>query len=114
MRRVGRYSWQLLKHLETIWDQPDRGIWEVRGDPRQFTYSKVMAWVAFDRAVKAVEQFNLEGPLEEWRALRDKIHDEVCREAFNSEVGAFVQSYGSSELDASVLLMSARGIPARR
>jgi GH15 family glucan-1,4-alpha-glucosidase len=100
---------QLLKHLETIWDQPDRGIWEVRGDPRQFTYSKVMAWVAFDRAVKAIEQFNLEGPLEEWLALRAKIHDEVCREAFNSEIGAFVQSYGSSELDASVLLMSLVG-----
>ena len=105
---------ELLKHLETIWDQPDRGIWEVRGDPRQFTYSKVMAWVAFDRAVKAIEQFNLEGPLEEWLALRAKIHDEVCREAFNSEIGAFVQSYGSSELDASVLLMSLVGIFARR
>jgi GH15 family glucan-1,4-alpha-glucosidase len=104
---------QLLKHFETIWDQPDRGIWEVRGDPRQFTHSKVMAWVAFDRAVKAIEQFNLEGPLEAWRATRAKIHDQVCREAFNSKIGAFVQSYGSSELDASVLLMSLVGfLPA--
>ena len=72
-----------IEHFETIWDQPDSGIWEVRGDPRQFTYSKVMAWVAFDRAVKTIEEFDLEGPLEEWRAIRAKIHDEVCREAFD-------------------------------
>ena len=77
----------------------------MRGGPRQFTYSKVMAWVAFDRAVKSVEQFGLDGPLDGWRALRTKIHDEVCREGFNSEIGAFVQSYGSKELDASVLLI---------
>jgi GH15 family glucan-1,4-alpha-glucosidase len=96
---------ELLKHLETIWAKPDQGIWEVRGGPRQFTYSKVMAWVAFDRGVKSVEQFGLEGPVDRWRALRTQIHDEVCREGFNSEIGAFVQSYGSKELDASVLLI---------
>ncbi|HEX4023294.1 MAG TPA: glycoside hydrolase family 15 protein [Steroidobacteraceae bacterium] len=96
---------ELLQHLEGVWQQPDEGIWEVRGGRRQFTYSKVMAWVAFDRSIKAVEQFGLEGPLEQWRALRQRIHDEVCRNAYNDSLGAFVQSYGSSELDASVLLM---------
>jgi GH15 family glucan-1,4-alpha-glucosidase len=102
-----------LKHFETIWEQPDSGIWEVRGGPRHFTYSKVMAWVAFDRAVKTIEEFNREGPLEEWRAMRAKIHDEVCREGFNKDIGAFVQSYGSKELDASVLLIPLVGfLPA--
>ncbi|HJU20044.1 MAG TPA: glycoside hydrolase family 15 protein [Stellaceae bacterium] len=96
---------KLLRHLETIYDKPDEGIWEVRGGPRQFTYSKVMAWVAFDRAIKTVEEFGLEGPVDHWRALRRRIHEEVCREAFNAEIGAFAQSYGSKELDASVLLM---------
>lgn len=96
---------ELLKHLETIRPEPDQGIWEVRGGPKQFTYSKVMAWVAFDRGIKSVEQFGLKGPVDRWRAIRTKIHDEVCREGFNSEIGAFVQSYGSKELDASVLLI---------
>jgi GH15 family glucan-1,4-alpha-glucosidase len=96
---------ELLKHLETIWAKPDQGIWEVRGGPKQFTYSKVMAWVAFDRGIKGVEQFGLKGPVDKWRAIRAQIHDEVCREGFNSEIGAFVQSYGSKELDASVLLI---------
>jgi GH15 family glucan-1,4-alpha-glucosidase len=96
---------EFLKHLETIWAKPDQGIWEVRGGPRQFTYSKVMAWVAFDRGIKSVEQFGLEGPVDRWRAICTQIHDEVCREGFNSEIGAFVQSYGSKELDASVLLI---------
>jgi GH15 family glucan-1,4-alpha-glucosidase len=96
---------ELLKHLETIWAKPDQGIWEVRGGPKQFTYSKVMAWVAFDRGIKGVEQFGLKGPVDKWRAIRAQIHDEVCREGFNSEIGAFVQSYGSKALDASVLLI---------
>ena len=96
---------ELLKHLETIWANPDQGIWEVRGDPRHFTHSKVMAWVAFDRSIKSVEQFGLQGPVERWRVIRRQIHDEVCREGFNAEIGAFVQSYGSKELDASVLLI---------
>jgi GH15 family glucan-1,4-alpha-glucosidase len=104
---------QALQHFKTIWEQPDSGIWEVRGGPRHFTYSKVMAWVAFDRAIKTIEEFNREGPLEEWRAMRAKIHDEVCREGFNKDVGAFVQSYGSKELDASVLLIPLVGfLPA--
>lgn len=96
---------ELLKHLETVWDQPDEGIWEVRGGRQQFTYSKMMAWVAFDRAIKTIEKYSVTGPLDHWRALRQSIHDEVCAKAFNAEIGAFAQSYGSKELDASVLLM---------
>jgi GH15 family glucan-1,4-alpha-glucosidase len=96
---------ELLDHLESIWDQPDRGMWEVRGDPQPFTYSKAMAWVALDRAIKSAEQFGLEGPLDRWKALRRQIHEEVCRNGFNTEIGAFVQSYGSKNLDASVLLL---------
>jgi GH15 family glucan-1,4-alpha-glucosidase len=104
---------ELLKHLETIWKELDHGIWEVRGRRQQFTNSKVMAWVAFDRAVKTVEQFGVDGPLERWRALRNTIHDEVCRCGFNSDIGAFVQSYGSKELDASALLIPLVGfLPA--
>src|SRR5437764_11040594 len=87
------------------WRLPDQGIWEIRGEPRHFTYSKVMAWVAVDRAVKSVEQFALEGPVEHWRALRDRIHADVCANAFDSKRNAFVQSYGSKDLDASLLLL---------
>jgi GH15 family glucan-1,4-alpha-glucosidase len=102
-----------LDHLEQIWEEADHGIWEVRGDRRRFTNSKVMAWVAFDRAVKTVEQFGSEGPVERWRALRQKIHDEVCRFGFNPDCGAFVQSYGSKHLDASALLIPLVGfLPA--
>jgi GH15 family glucan-1,4-alpha-glucosidase len=96
---------KLLDHLESIWDQPDRGMWEVRGKAQPFTYSKVMAWVALDRAIKSAEQFRLEGPLDRWKALRRKIHEEVCHSGFNAEIGAFVQSYGSKNLDASILLL---------
>ncbi|HEX7970101.1 MAG TPA: glycoside hydrolase family 15 protein [Stellaceae bacterium] len=95
----------LLDHLENIWEQPDSGFWEMRGEPRHFTHSKAMVWVAFDRAIKSAERFGLEGPLERWRALRRRIHEEVCRKAFNPDIGAFVQSYGSRQLDASVLLL---------
>jgi GH15 family glucan-1,4-alpha-glucosidase len=96
---------ELLRHLETICDKPDQGIWEVRGPPRHFTYSKVMAWVAFDRAIKGVERFGLDGPVDRWRGFRQRIHDEVCQKAWNAEIGAFTQSYGSRTLDASILLM---------
>ena len=96
---------RLLHRLESIWDQPDQGMWEMRGDPQQFTYSKVMVWVALDRAIKSAEEFGLEGPLDRWKSLRGRIHDEVCRHGFNHQVGAFVQSYGSKNLDASVLLL---------
>jgi GH15 family glucan-1,4-alpha-glucosidase len=99
----------LLDHLEKIWTEPDSGLWEVRGPPRQFTYSKVMAWVAFDRAVKAVEHFGYEGPVERWREIRNRIHDDVCQKGWNEKRGAFVQYYGCEELDASLLLLPITG-----
>jgi len=103
----------LMGYLEKIWQEPDEGIWEVRGPRRHFTHSKVMAWVAFDRAVKGIEQFGLDGPLERWRAIRDRIHESVCREGFDAGVGAFVQSYGSKEVDASLLMLPLVGfLPA--
>jgi len=103
----------MLDHLESAWQQPDNGIWEVRGPQRHFVHSKVMAWVAMDRAVKAIERFGLEGPVERWRKLRVQIHDEVCRQGFDPELGAFTQFYGSKSLDASVLMMPLVGfLPA--
>jgi len=95
----------LLEFLEGAWDQPDDGIWEVRGGRRHFTHSKVLAWVAFDRGVQTVESLGLDGPVERWRRLRSEIHDEVCREAFHAELNSFTQSYGSRELDAATLLI---------
>ena len=95
----------LLGFLELNWHKPDEGIWEVRGPKRHFTHSKVMAWVAFDRAVKAVEHFGLDGPVEHWRRVRSTIHAQVCEAAFDARQNAFVQSYGSPHLDASLLLM---------
>ena len=95
----------LLDFLEGNWQQPDNGIWEVRGGQRHFTHSKVMAWVAFDRAVKAVERFGLDGPAERWRALRRTVHDEVCTRGYNERKKAFVQHYDSDSLDASLLMM---------
>jgi GH15 family glucan-1,4-alpha-glucosidase len=95
----------LIAHLETIWDQPDEGIWEVRGGRQHFTHSKVMAWVAVDRVIKAVELFGLTGPVEHWRALRDRIHADVCAQAFDASLGSFVQAYGSRQLDASLLMI---------
>jgi GH15 family glucan-1,4-alpha-glucosidase len=102
-------AWRLeraaVEFLETIWRDPDEGIWEVRGPRRDFTHSKMMAWVALDRAVKGIEQFALDGPLDRWRALRGEIHDDVCRRGYSSSRGAFVQYYGSELLDASLLMM---------
>jgi GH15 family glucan-1,4-alpha-glucosidase len=95
----------LLAHLETVWRNPDEGLWEVRGGRRHFTYSKVMAWVAFDRAIKDVEMFGLDGPTERWRRIRAEIHEEVCRRAFNPALGAFTQAYDSEQMDASALLI---------
>ncbi|WP_454754636.1 glycoside hydrolase family 15 protein [Cupriavidus necator] len=103
----------LLKFLESNWQQPDDGIWEVRGPRRHFTHSKVMAWVAFDRAVKDAEAFGLEGPIERWRAVRDAIRKEVCTHGYDARTNAFVQSYGSTCLDASLLLIPQVGfLPA--
>jgi GH15 family glucan-1,4-alpha-glucosidase len=95
----------LIEHLETIWDQPDEGIWEVRGGRRHFTHSKVMAWVALDRTIRTAEEFGMAGEVERWRSLRTRIHTQVCQCGFNAELGAFVQSYGSQCLDASLLLI---------
>jgi GH15 family glucan-1,4-alpha-glucosidase len=95
----------LVAQLEKIWHQPDQGIWETRGKPQHFTHSKVMAWVAVDRAVKSAEQFVLPGPVAHWRALRDQIHAEVCERAFDPERNSFVQAYGSKLLDAGTLLI---------
>ena len=95
----------LVGHLEKIWDQPDDGIWEVRGGRKHFTHSKAMAWVAFDRAVRSIEEFALEGPLDHWRAVRDAIHAEVCERGFDAAQNSFVQSYGAAALDASLLLI---------
>jgi GH15 family glucan-1,4-alpha-glucosidase len=103
----------LLKHLETCWQEPDQGLWEVRGPKRHFTHSKMMCWVAFDRAVQAVEQHGLPGPVEHWRELRARIHEDVCRRAWRPELNSFAQSYDSDELDASLLLMPCTGfLPA--
>ena len=103
----------LMAHLEKVWDDPDEGIWEIRNERRHFTYSKIMAWVALDRAVKSIEQFGLKGPLEHWRRLRKQIHDDVCSRGYDARRNAFVQSYGSTELDASLLLIPGTGfLPA--
>jgi len=112
---VGRYiglesdeaAWDLqqalLEFLESNWRQPDEGIWEIRGPRRHFTHSKVMAWVALDRAIKAVELLGHEGPVDRWRAVRRELHDEVCREGYDSGRDSFVQFYGADHLDASLL-----------
>ncbi len=99
----------VLEHLEEVWPEMDKGIWEVRGAARHFTFSKIMAWVAFDRAIKSAEAFNLEGPLDRWRQLCRKIQDDVCRRGFDRELGSFVRSYDSRELDASLLLLPTVG-----
>jgi GH15 family glucan-1,4-alpha-glucosidase len=96
----------LVEFLEEGWKLPDDGIWEVRGPRRHFTHSKVMAWVAIDRAVRTLEEWpDLEGPLDRWRKLRDEIHAEVCEKGFNEKRQAFTQYYGSEDLDASILMM---------
>jgi GH15 family glucan-1,4-alpha-glucosidase len=103
----------IMRFLEKDWQEPDNGIWEMRGPKRHFTHSKVMAWVAADRAVKAVEEFGLEGPVEKWRLLRKKIHDEVCDQGFDSELNTFVQYYGAETVDASLLMIPLVGfLPA--
>ena len=113
-----RASWglqrQLVEFLEKGWKEPDDGIWEVRGPRRHFTHSKVMAWVAVDRAVRTLEEWpDLDGPLDKWRTLRDDIFTEVCEKGYNKEVGAFTQYYGSDQLDASVLMIPLVGFLRR-
>jgi GH15 family glucan-1,4-alpha-glucosidase len=102
----------VLQHLEAVWREPDHGIWEVRSEPRHFTYSKVMAWVAFDRAIKSANAFKLEGPVEHWCMIRDAICEDVIKNAFDAHLGTFVGYYGSRELDASLLLLPAVGFIA--
>jgi GH15 family glucan-1,4-alpha-glucosidase len=93
----------LLEFLESNWRRPDEGIWEIRGPRRHFTHSKVMAWVALDRAIKTVELMGHDGPVDRWRAVRRELHDEVCREGYDSGRDSFVQFYGADHLDASLL-----------
>ena len=103
----------LIQHLATIWQRPDQGMWEVRGGPQHFTYSKVMAWVAVDRAIKSADEFRRDDTVDHWRALRQQIHDEVCEKGFNRQLNAFVQAYGSKQLDASALMIPVVGfLPA--
>jgi GH15 family glucan-1,4-alpha-glucosidase len=114
---LDEHAWSLqeniVEFLETHWEKPDEGIWEVRGGRRHFTHSKVLAWVAFDRAIEAVEHFGVEGPVDRWRRARAELHEEICREAFNTELNSFTQSYGSRDLDASALLIPLVGfLPA--
>ena len=109
--------WHLQLHLvdyvEKNWNQPDEGIWEIRGPRRHFTHSKVMAWVAIDRAVRTSEEFGLKGPVDRWRALRQTMHDEICEKGYHAGRGAFTQYYGSDKLDASVLMIPLVGfLPA--
>jgi GH15 family glucan-1,4-alpha-glucosidase len=99
----------MIEHLETIWQQPDDGIWEMRGGRRLFVHSKVMAWVAFDRVVQDIEQFGLPGPIERWRQTRDAIHADVCAKGFNAHKNSFTQSYGNDDLDASLLMIPVVG-----
>jgi GH15 family glucan-1,4-alpha-glucosidase len=110
-------SWPLgrtvLEHLAEVWDQPDHGIWERRGEPRHYVSSKVMTWVAFDRGVKSAEKFGFDAPLDRWKALRDDICRDVCENGFDIIQNTFVESYGSQLLDASILLLPAVGfLPA--
>ncbi|MBV8757671.1 MAG: glycoside hydrolase family 15 protein, partial [Deltaproteobacteria bacterium] len=95
----------LFDWIEQHWPEADEGIWEPRGGRQHFTFSKVMVWAAFDRAVKSVERFKLDGPVDRWRAIRDRIHADVCKHGYDSTRNAFVQAYGSREMDASLLLL---------
>jgi GH15 family glucan-1,4-alpha-glucosidase len=100
---------EFLMHLAQIWHEPDEGLWEVRSGREHFTHSKVMAWLAFDRAIRSAEMFKLPGPIEQWRAMRERIHADVCARGFDASLGSFVRAYGSKELDASLLLLPAIG-----
>jgi len=99
----------LLEHLERVWSNPDEGIWETRGPSQHFTFSKVMAWVALDRGIRTAEHFGLAGPVDRWKEVRRAIHEEVCAKAFDRSLGSFVQSYGTTNLDASLLLLPTVG-----
>jgi GH15 family glucan-1,4-alpha-glucosidase len=115
--KLDEESWALecsvLEHLAEVWNQPDHGIWERRGEAKHYVFSKVMCWVAFDRGIKSAERFGLKAPLESWRVLRAGIHRDVCAMGFDAKLNSFVESYGSQLLDASILLLPAVGfLPA--
>jgi GH15 family glucan-1,4-alpha-glucosidase len=107
------FQQELMHTLESVWQLPDEGLWEVRGPQTHFTHSKLMSWVGFDRAVKAVERYGLPGPVERWRALRDQVSAEICEHGYDSSRNTFVQAYGSPELDAALLLMPLVGFLPR-
>lgn len=112
-KNTWRLQKTLLHCLETTWDQPDEGIWEIRGPRQHFTHSRVMAWLAFDRVIKSAEEFKLEGPIERWKEVRAAIHAQVCREGFDPKRNTFVQYYGGETLDASLLMIPMVGfLPA--
>jgi GH15 family glucan-1,4-alpha-glucosidase len=98
-----------MRFLADNWREPDEGIWEVRGGRRHFTHSKMMVWVAVDRAIRTVEECGLDGPVDEWRLLREEVHADVCTRGYDAERGVFIQAYGAKELDASLLLMVPTG-----
>jgi GH15 family glucan-1,4-alpha-glucosidase len=108
-KRAWAIQCALLDHLKGIWTEPDEGIWEVRGGAKHFTYSKIMAWVAFDRAIKSAVEFGMHGPVREWEAHRAAIHEDVCRHGYDEQRQSFVQVYGQPQLDASLLLIPAVG-----
>jgi GH15 family glucan-1,4-alpha-glucosidase len=115
--KIGSGEWRMLllflEYLETAWKRPDEGIWEVRSGARHFTESKVQAWVAFDRAIRLIEDHGFQGPLEQWRATRNDIHADVCENGFDSTRNTFVQHYGSSDIDAALLRLPLVGfLPA--
>jgi GH15 family glucan-1,4-alpha-glucosidase len=111
---VWRVQGDLMNFIETAWKEPDEGIWEVRGERRHFTHSKVMAWVAADRAVKSIKRYKLDGPADKWIALRDEIHREVCERGFDAKRNTFVQHYDTDALDASLLMIPEVGfLPAK-
>jgi GH15 family glucan-1,4-alpha-glucosidase len=114
---ISPFAWDLekslLQFLEEIWKRPDQGMWEVRGEPRHFTFSKVMCWVAFDRGIKTVEQYRLDGPVRHWRRVRDEIRRQILANAYDEQRNTFVQYYGTRDLDASLLLLPQLGfLPA--
>jgi GH15 family glucan-1,4-alpha-glucosidase len=96
---------QMLEYLERVWREPDNGIWETRGEPKRFTYSQAMIWAALDRMILRAEQIGLDAPVDRWRRLRTDVHDGICRFGFDAALNTFVRAYGSSEPDASLLLL---------
>lgn len=110
---IDEQAWPLqramLNHLQTIWQQPDNGMWETRGGRQHFTFSKIMAWVAFARSIEDAERKGLDAPLDEWRAVRDEIHRTVCQDGFDAELNSFVQVFGKKTLDATLLLIPVVG-----